>query len=340
MASSNSQQKINPRTVQIPVEPVTQGQPDQAHHRENPEKQAINGPSAAHYELHIESVRAPNEVIAKAASTADSPKSDHVSRKFRIPGLPRSIDPKRPLKNRFWSILEWFGTSALIFIVIFFILNYQAYSLLFISKINQIWGQPPQSGNASDQNEPNNSNHSASPVQQPLPLAPAPDQEKKQVPSLNLAITPPDDRIILPRIQKNVPIVRVSEENLLRQDWNALEKDIQKALQDGVIHYPGSAFPGMHGNTVITGHSSYYLSDPGRFKDVFALLHQLTIGDTVIIYYQQQKYTYQIYDKKVVTPDKVEVLTQDGGDRLTLITCTPVGTNLKRLVILAHQISQ
>ncbi|MND04593.1 Sortase family protein [compost metagenome] len=59
------------------------------------------------------------------------------------------------------------------------------------------------------------------------------------------------------------------------------------------------------------------------------------MGDTVIVYHNQKKYFYQVYDTQVVTPDKIDILTQRGENRLTLITCTPVGTNLKRLVIFA-----
>ena len=35
----------------------------------------------------------------------------------------------------------------------------------------------------------------------------------------------------------------------------------------------------------------------------------------------------------------IEILTQEGEDRLTLITCTPVGTNLKRLIVFAKPLS-
>jgi sortase A len=136
-----------------------------------------------------------------------------------------------------------------------------------------------------------------------------------------------------------VPIVQVSSENLIRRDWNGLEADIQGALHDGVVHYPGTAQAGDLGNVVLTGHSSYFPWDPGRFKDVFALLHEIIIGDTIVVYHDQQKYNYIVYKTEVVTPGKVEILTQEGEDRLTLITCTPVGTNLKRLIVFAKPLS-
>ena len=163
-------------------------------------------------------------------------------------------------------------------------------------------------------------------------------QSAEQIPPLNITVAPPDDRIIIPRINKNVPIVGVSTENLINRDWAGLEADIQAALQLGVVHYPGTAEAGETGNVVITGHSSYFPWDPGRFKDVFALLHEIVVGDEVIVYRDQKPYRYRVYNTRVVTPDQVEVLTQEGEDRLTLITCTPVGTNLKRLIVLAEPI--
>ncbi len=247
----------------------------------------------------------------------------------KIPQHGHAAAPKASVGIKIWNTLEWIATSALIFAVLFLAMNFGAYSSLFISKLNQLRGEV--------QTNPmiQNLTHSAGATQQPLPIAATADQSKKQVPYLNLEVAPPDDRVIIPRIEKNVPVVKVSSQNLIKRDWGALETDIQEALRYGVVHYPGTAEPGENGNVVITGHSSYFSWDPGRFKDVFALLHEVVVGDTIIVYHNQKKYFYQVYEKQVVTPDKIDILTQKGENRLTLLTCTPVGTNLKRLVIFA-----
>lgn len=153
-----------------------------------------------------------------------------------------------------------------------------------------------------------------------------------------IPVYPPDNRIVIPKIGQNIPIQEVSTENLLKENWQALEDDIQKSLEKGVVHYPGTAVPGQIGNVFITGHSSYYVWSPGKYKDTFALLHNVEVGDSIIVYYNENKYTYLIEDVKIVHPDQVDVLKQSDDKRLTLMTCTPIGTALNRLIITAKQI--
>ncbi len=160
----------------------------------------------------------------------------------------------------------------------------------------------------------------------------------QNIPPLNIEISPSDNRLIIPRINQNIPVVRISSESLIRRDWNALEKEMQGALQQGVVHYPGTSVPGESGNMAITGHSSYFPWDPGRFKDVFALLHEVIVGDKIVMYWEGKKYIYEVSDIKVVLPSDISILKQTPESTLTLITCTPVGTNLKRLVVTAKPI--
>jgi LPXTG-site transpeptidase (sortase) family protein len=251
----------------------------------------------------------------------------------KTPARKRTIIPVK-----IWNLLEWLTTSMAIFLVLFMIINFNSYSELFVSKVDQLKGNLEANPYIAQQLE--KVKLAAPDAQKPLPIVQNQVEEKKQIPDLNLEITPPDDRIIIPRINKNVPIVRVSTEKLIQKDWNGLEAQIQDALKYGVVHFPGTALPGYKGNVVITGHSSYFPWDAGRFKDVFALLHQVSVGDEIIVYYNQGKFRYIVYDKQVVQPSQIEVLTQKGENRLTLITCTPVGTNLRRLVVLAKPIDE
>lgn len=152
-------------------------------------------------------------------------------------------------------------------------------------------------------------------------------------------VGPPDDRLIIPVLNLNVPIVIPPNVSLLAEDWDQLELDIQKALEDGIVHYPGTARPGQAGNFFLTGHSSYYPWAAGSFKSVFARLPDLNVGDEYWVYYGGDRHRYVIREKNEVRPSTVSVLDQPTNKRLsTLMTCTPVGTTLRRLVLLAQEI--
>lgn len=274
----------------------------------------------------------PTKTTSQIASSQSPDNSSNLKNK-----KPGPVKKQNKLFNKIWHTLEFISVSAIIFIIFFFILNFTSYSQLFLTKLNQLRGELNQ--NPYSQQELIAQQNASKEGQKPLPIAVNTTQAKKQIPPLSMEIAPPDDRVIIPRISQNVPIVQISSDALIRKDWKALESQVQDALRFGVVHYPGTAYPGERGNVVVTGHSSYFPWDPGRFKDVFALLHQVNIGDQVVVYHNQKKYIYQVYSKKVVKPSEIEVLTQAGDTRLTLITCTPVGTDLNRLIVLAKPIS-
>ena len=71
-----------------------------------------------------------------------------------------------------------------------------------------------------------------------------------------------------------------------------------------------------------------------------ALLHDVVVGDKIVVYYKQDKYLYEVDEIKIVLPEDVSVLKQTPQNKLTLITCTPVGTNLKRLIVTAVPVAK
>lgn len=135
-------------------------------------------------------------------------------------------------------------------------------------------------------------------------------------------------KLSIPKIGVEAPIL-----------WNIEEKDFNTKLLEGVVHYKGTALPGDVGNVFITGHSSYYAWVDSPYKDTFALLDKLNVGDKIYIQYQNGSFIYEVSNSKVVTPDKMEVLQSTNERVLTLMTCVPVGTNLRRLIVTAKQIS-
>ncbi|WP_051107836.1 class E sortase [Actinomadura atramentaria] len=108
-----------------------------------------------------------------------------------------------------------------------------------------------------------------------------------------------------------------------------------EVLERAVGHYPGTQLPGRPGNAVLFGHRTMGAAP-------FADLDKLRRGDVVDVRSGGARYRYRVRTSRVVTPNRTDVLnaTPFGSDRrsgsyLTLITCTPKGSNLRRLVVVA-----
>lgn len=145
----------------------------------------------------------------------------------------------------------------------------------------------------------------------------------------------PEPRLIIPKINVDAPVVYGLE--------SIAEGPVQEALNDGVVHYPipgANSVPGQVGNTAILGHSSNDVFNTGAYKFVFVQLDQLNEGDTFYAHYKGTRYTYSVTSKEVIEPTEVNKLVLDTKKpMMTLITCTPPGTALKRLIVYAEQVS-
>lgn len=109
-------------------------------------------------------------------------------------------------------------------------------------------------------------------------------------------------------------------------------------LSEGLIHYGGTAYPGSFGNAVIFGHSVLpQFFNPHDYMTIFSTLPTLKIGDEVIVDFDGVRYYYQIEEMVEVEPEDLSILEQRFNDSyLTLITCVPPGTYLRRLVVKAR----
>ncbi len=144
----------------------------------------------------------------------------------------------------------------------------------------------------------------------------------------------PASRLIIPKINVDVPVAYDVGNDSVSQ---------LKAMEGGVAHFaiPGaSSHPGQIGNTVLSGHSSNDILDSGDYKFIFAQLEKLTIGDSIYANYNSKRYTYTITKKEIVKPTEVNKLVYETTKPvLTLITCTPLGTAISRLLVTAEQVS-
>lgn len=108
-------------------------------------------------------------------------------------------------------------------------------------------------------------------------------------------------------------------------------------LKKSLIQYPQTALPGQLGNTVIFGHSVLpQFFNSKNYLTIFSTLYKLEKGDEIIIDYDKVQYQYIIDEMFEVKPTNLSVLDQRYDQKtLTLITCSPPGTYLRRLVIKA-----
>lgn len=148
------------------------------------------------------------------------------------------------------------------------------------------------------------------------------------------AISPPT-RLVIAKIHLDIPVKPVgpTEErtgNTRRIVWGAVPNA-------GGFHNT-SSYPGNAGNIVINGHRDIAGS-------VFRRLDQVTVGDELLVYVGQVVYPYQVTEILIV-PETYATAEQRASnrvligpypeERLTLVTCTPVGLATHRLIVIAH----
>lgn len=112
-------------------------------------------------------------------------------------------------------------------------------------------------------------------------------------------------------------------------------------LNQGLVHYPGSALPGHPGSVIIFGHSSLpSLYNPSNYKTIFATLPTISVGADIFITAEEVTYTYRVSKMYPVNPKDVWALRQDYSRKtLKLVTCVPPGTILKRLIVEANLVT-
>lgn len=108
-------------------------------------------------------------------------------------------------------------------------------------------------------------------------------------------------------------------------------------LRKSLIHYGGTSLPGEYGNAVIFGHSTLVqLFNPKDYKTIFSTLPTIKPGDSIYVTVDGVQYRYVVYDMTVTDPNDLSSLEQRfDSSYLTLITCVPPGTYLKRLNVKA-----
>lgn len=135
--------------------------------------------------------------------------------------------------------------------------------------------------------------------------------------NLNIAAGAPVARLIVPRLNLDAIVVQLA--NL----------DDRANLNRGPGHVPETAYPGMPGNVFIAGHRTTYGAPFGR-------IDELRNGDKIILVTAEGRHIYTVYEQRIVEPDDLSVLGQEGEPRVTLMACHPRFSASKRILAIGR----
>lgn len=160
----------------------------------------------------------------------------------------------------------------------------------------------------------------------------APAEEITAVdPTVTLTKVSPEPKLIIPKLNVDVPL-----------NFGVDLSDVMDAMNRGVVHYRisgASAYPGEVGNFVVMGHSAGDIYSSNQYKFIFSGLERLEVGDIMYVHYNSIRYTYRMVGSEIIWPTEVGKLVIDTDKpMMTLVTCWPLGTSQKRLLISAEQI--
>ena len=146
--------------------------------------------------------------------------------------------------------------------------------------------------------------------------------------------TSPPTRLVIPKIALDIPVLPVGAETL--NDGKGARLVWADVPYAGGFHQT-SAYPGNPGNTVINGHRDIYAA-------VFRHLDQVGVGDQIVVYVGEVAYPYSVAEILVVPEtfasadqrtENLRFISYMPEERLTLVTCTPVGLATHRLLVIA-----
>lgn len=179
----------------------------------------------------------------------------------------------------------------------------------------------------------------------PVPESSLANNKNLQNPQVLAETTASDYNRVSSWFNFSKPQIFLSPSNITHYTVNIPKLRIQDAivtiggdnLDASLIHYGGTANPGEIGNAVIFGHSilpQFY--NPKSYRAIFSTLPTLKPGDEIIINFDGITYKYKVYEYLEVNPGEIDILEQRYDRKeLSLVTCVPPGTYLRRGIIKA-----
>ena len=156
-----------------------------------------------------------------------------------------------------------------------------------------------------------------------------PEKEENGEEDVDLALYCQDDKITLPSIDISVPVVEAG---------GTTPEEYKDALERGVLHFPGTSYPGERGMTVLLGHSAPLDYPEIDYVWVFSKISQLEEGDRIEVCFNNKLTVYTVIDeergKKVyeVGEDVPSLYPiEEEKKEVVLMSCWPPGDNTNRI---------
>jgi sortase A len=301
----------------------------------------------------------------RAAATADITTSTAASTATPVPDVPAAprytelhkSRPERKRARRRWSATELI--VAVLTMAILLACSFVGYVIAYRVQIGSGMGAPPPVAQAPESSAviplptlvP-----TFTPTPMPTAMQPAPETSTPQADATATAPSPPTPipepsltfptptirqpsnspptRLSIAKISLDIPVVPVGVKTIndvggSRVVW----ADVPNA---GAFHNT-SAYPGNPGNTVINGHRDILGS-------VFRDLNKVEVGDEIKVYVDEVEYPYVVTERLIVPEafasarqreENLRLIGYMPEERLTLITCTPIGLATHRLLVIA-----
>jgi len=140
-----------------------------------------------------------------------------------------------------------------------------------------------------------------------------------EVGSTTDASIPQENRLVIPSIQVDEPILEGS--------------NIWVINGGGTWRRPNTARPDENNNTVIVGHRFF-----GNNVSTFYHLDKVLTGQKLALYWEGEEKLYEVTKIKIVDASQVEIEGPTKEEQLTIYTCDPVWTAKNRLVVIAKPV--
>jgi LPXTG-site transpeptidase (sortase) family protein len=236
----------------------------------------------------------------------------------------------------------WMAVAGAILFLVGFVIAITASSVFSPNMLVQVTNQTPIAGGILAHGQPVPPSATilphlpASAFSTPdnvVPLVTLPDYP---VPTPVLTVTPkpgetgPDTsdvtRIVIPILNLDTEVKYVPYDGMT---W------LISGLRQEVAWMGNTSWPGLGSNTALAGHVTVAGMGDGPFRH----LDELPQGELVLVYTEQNLYTYQVRDSKVTDGGDISVTLPTDNPQISLITCVDWDqdshTYLNRLVVVA-----